>query len=340
MDHPVTPEPTLGSGSVVLEADGLQLEVVSGGASVRRLTVTDSTGASTNVVLGHADPHTYDVDGGYLGATIGRYGNRIAKGRFELDGVVHELVTNEGRNSLHGGLVGFDRRGWDVVERRSDLVRFALHSPDGDQGFPGALDVTVTYSVAPGLVRIDYAASTDRDTVVSLTNHAYFNLAGEGTGPIDDHVLCVAADAFTPVDAELIPTGELRDVTGTAFDWREPRRVGDGLDIPDEQLAFGGGLDHNFVVRGAGLRPVATLHCPSGLTLAVASDQPGVQVYTGAHFDGSVVGTSGTAYGPRAGVALETQGFPDAPNHPHFPSTVLRAGELLRSTTTWTFSTT
>jgi aldose 1-epimerase len=324
--------------SIVLSSDGLELEVLTAGASVRRLSLADSTGAATNVVLGHADPRTHAVKGGYLGATIGRFGNRIARGRFTLDGREHELVTNEGRNTLHGGPVGFDSCTWRVVDVRPDRVRLALHSPDGDQGFPGAVDVTVTYSVGPGEVRIDYASTADRDTVVNLTNHAYFNLTGEGTGPIDEHVLGLEADAFTPTDAELIPTGEIRDVTATAFDWRTPRRIGDGLRLPDEQFAFGQGLDHNFVVRGTGLRRVATLSAPDGLALTVASDQPGVQVYTGAHFDGTVVGTSGTAYGPRSGIALETQGFPDAPNHAAFPSTVLRAGERLASTTTWTFA--
>ena len=339
MDRPPTsPDPTLAAGAVVLEADGLLLEVLPAGASVRRLVVAGRDGATTNVVLGHADPMTYAADGGYLGATIGRFGNRLARGRFPLDGAVHQVVTNEGRNTLHGGPVGFDKREWDVARAEPDEVELALHSPDGDQGFPGAVDVTVTYSVGPGLVRIRYRATTDRDTVVNLTNHAYFNLDGEGTGSVDEHRLSVEAEAFTPTDAELIPTGEIRDVTGTAFDWRAPRPVGPGLLADDEQLTVGQGLDHNFVVRGAGLRPVATLRGQSGLKLGVASDQPGVQVYTGAHFDGTVVGTSGTAYGPRTGIALETQGFPDAPNHPGFPSTVLRAGEILTSTTTWTFS--
>jgi aldose 1-epimerase len=342
MDHPpTTPDlPRAAADSpdaVVLEAGGLLLEVVPAGASVRRLVVVGPNGDATNVVLGHADPATYVVEGGYLGATIGRFGNRLSRGRFELDGTVHQVVTNEGPNALHGGTDGFDKREWTVVRVEPSLVELALHSPDGDQGFPGAVDVTVTYSVTPGAVRIDYRATTDRDTVLNLTNHAYFNLDGEGSGSVDDHVLSVEADAFTPTDAELIPTGEIRDVTGTAFDWRSPRPVGPALQADDEQLSFGQGLDHNFVVRGTGLRRVATLRGPSGLTLTVASDQPGVQVYTGAHFDGTVVGTSGTAYRPRAGIALETQGFPDAPNHPGFPSTVLRAGETTTSTTTWTF---
>jgi aldose 1-epimerase len=344
MDQPPRPEPTPARPTrpdpkaIVLDAEGLVLEVLSAGAAVRRLEVSRSDGTTTNVVLGHADPRTYAVDGGYLGATIGRFGNRLAGGRFVLHGVTHHVVPNEGRNTLHGGLVGFDRCDWSVVEQRRDLARFALHSPDGDQGFPGDLDVTVTYSITSDGVRIDYGATTDRDTVVNLTNHAYFNLDGEGSGPVYDHVLTVESDAFTPTDAELIPTGEIRDVTGTPFDWREAHSIDSGLAARDEQLDFGQGLDHNFVVRGAGHRAVATLRSASGLTLTVASDQPGVQVYTGAHFDGTTVGTSGTAYGPRAGIALETQGFPDSPNHSNFPSTVLRAGQQLRSATTWTFS--
>lgn len=320
--------------SIELTADGLLLEVVTAGAAVRRLLVSDIEG-ETNVVLGHLDPMTYAVDGGYLGATIGRFGNRLAGARFTLDGVEHRLAANEGRNALHGGLEGFDQRDWTVEEQGPSHVRLGLHSPDGDQGFPGALDVSVTYTVAPGSVRIDYEATTDADTVVSLTNHTYFNLDGEGNGPVDAHRLTVSADTFTPVDAELIPTGEVRDVTGTPFDLRRPTVVADALSHQDEQLVHGGGIDHNLVVPGAGMRHVATLRGTSGRTLEVRSDQPGVQVYTGAHFDGTVTGTGGTAYGPRAGIALETQGFPDAPNHANLPSTRLRAGERHTSTTTW-----
>ncbi|MEW1955492.1 aldose epimerase family protein [Terrabacter sp. NPDC080008] len=320
--------------SVELVTEGLLLEVVTAGAAIRRLVVTDDTG-ETNVVLGHADPMTYAVDGGYLGATIGRFGNRIAGARFTLDGTTHVLAANENGNALHGGLEGFDRREWTVLDRGPQHVRLALHSADGDQGFPGALDATVTYSVQPGAVRIDYTATADRDTVVNLTNHTYFNLDGEGSGPVDAHELRLSADAFTPTDAQLLPTGELRDVTGTAFDLRRATRLGEVLAADDEQLVFGQGLDHNFVVSGVGARHVASLRGASGRTLELHSDQPGVQVYTGAHFDGTVTGTSGTAYGPRAGIALETQGFPDAPNQPAFPSTVLRAGEVHSSTTTW-----
>jgi aldose 1-epimerase len=321
--------------SVELRADGILLEVLTAGAAVRRLEVTDDEGAPVGIVLGHSDPRTYVTDGGYLGATIGRFGNRIAGARFDLDGETHELTANEGTTTLHGGVDGFDHRAWTVVDRRADSVTFGLHSPDGDQGFPGALDVTVTYAALPGRVRIDYTAVSDCDTVVNLTNHSYFNLDGEGSGPVDDHWLTLSASAFTPTDALLIPTGEVRDVDGTPFDFRRSRRLGEALSHADEQLAHGQGIDHNFVVDGTGLRHVATLRGASGRTLVVESDQPGVQVYTGAHFDGTVTGTSGTAYGPRAGIALETQDFPDAPHHADFPTTVLRSGSEHRTTTVW-----
>ena len=319
---------------IELVADGIRLEIVTAGAAVRRLVVTGADGPA-DVVLGLADPSAYGSGLDYLGATIGRFGNRIRGGRFMLDGVSHQLSTNENGNTLHGGVEGFDQRVWTVVDRSPDRLTLGLHSPDVDQGFPAALDVTVTYAVSAGSVTIEYRATTDRDTVVSLTNHTYFNLDDGGAGPVDDHMLEVTADAFTVVDAALLPTGELREVTGTPFDLRTPQRLGDVLARDDEQLRFGGGVDHNLVVRDTGPRHVATLRGRSGRTLVVESDQPGVQVYTGAHFDGTLVGTGGTAYGPRAGIALETQGFPDAPNQDHFPSQVLRPGETYASTTTW-----
>lgn len=329
----MSPTPT----SIELTAEGLLLEVMTAGAAIRRLVLLEGE-EETDVVLGFDDASLYGTGRDYLGATIGRYGNRIAGARFTLDGVQHRLRPNENGNTLHGGAEGFDQRDWTVVEQGEDHVRLALRSRDGDQGFPGALDVTVAYSVTPGVVRIDYAATTDADTVVSLTNHTYFNLDGEGSGPVDAHLLTVSAHAYTPVDGELIPTGEIRDVTGTPFDLRRPTVIADALAGDDEQLTHGQGLDHNLAVDGAGLRHVATLQGTSGRTLEVRSDRPGVQVYTGAHFDRTVVGTSGTAYGPRAGIALETQDFPDAPNHANFPSARLRRGERYESTTTWRFS--
>lgn len=321
--------------SVEITTDGLNLEVLTTGAAVRRLVVQDDhSPGPVDVVLGHRDPGTYVADGGYLGAVVGRYANRIAGGRFTLDGTAHHLTTNEGPNTLHGGTDGFDRREWTVTDSGPDHVRLRLTSPDGDQGFPGRLEAEVCYRVAPGTVCLDYTATTDRATVVNLTNHAYVNLDGEGSGSIDEHALRVDADTVAPVGPDLLPTG-LAPVGGTPLDWRAPRRIGTLLDDDDEQLQHGRGLDHHFVVRGSGMRTAAVLTGRSGRTLTVETDQPGVQVYTGGHFDGTVVGLSGRRYGARAGIALETQGFPDAPNRPDLPSPVLRPGELFRTTTVW-----
>ncbi len=315
--------------TVELRSEGIVLELVARGAAVRRLVLD-----GTDIALGHGDPDCYRTNPDYLGSTIGRYANRIGGARFRLDGQEHEIAANEAGNALHGGMVGFDARDWTLESVRDASATFSLLSVDGDQGFPGELTATVTYTLAPGSVRIGYTATTDRPTVVNLTNHTYFNLDGEGRGPIDDHTLSVAAGAFTPGGPDLVPTGEVLDVTGTPFDLRTATRLGDVLAQDHEQLRRGGGLDHNFVVDGSGMRPVAQLRS-GDRTLVVESDQPGVQVYTGVHFDHTIVGPSGAAYGPRAGIALETQGFPDAPNQPGFPSTVLRPGQTYRSTTIW-----
>ena len=325
--------------SITLRASGVELEVLTAGAAVRRLRVGDAADA-VDVVLGHADPQTYRFAGGYLGAIVGRVANRLSGGRFAIDGEQHSVPTNEGANTLHGGFEGFDRMPWRVDERSDTHVRLTLTSPDGDGGFPGRVEVCVTYTVAPGEVRIDYTATTDRPTPFNITNHAYLNLDGEGSGPIDDHVLEVPASGFTPVDAALLPIGEVRPTDGTPFDLREPRRIGDVLAIDDEQLRRGKGLDHNLVLDGPpdddnGLHLAARVRGTSGRVLEVLTDQPGLQVYTGAHFDDTVTGLSGGTYGPRAGLALETQGFPDAPNHPGFPDTTLRPGAPFGSTTIW-----
>ncbi len=321
--------------SIELVTDGLTLEVLTAGAAVRRLVVEDGhSDGPVDVVLGHRDAATYSTDGGYLGAVVGRYANRIAGGRFTLDGTEYHLDTNEGANTLHGGADGFDRRRWTVAEAGADHLRLRLTSPDGDQGFPGRLEAEVTYRVAPGLVRLDYAATTDRATVLNLTNHAYLNLDGEGSGSVDGHLLRVEADTVAPVGPDLLPTG-LATVAGTPLDWRAPRRIGTVLQDDHEQLRRARGLDHHFVIRGSGMRTAAVLTGRSGRTLTVESDQPGVQVYTGGHFDGTAVGLSGRPYGARAGIALETQGFPDAPNRPELASTVLRPGEVFRTTTVW-----
>ena len=321
-------------GLIELQAGRLRLEVVSTGASVRRLVVLEE-GGPVDLVLGHADPAAYRIAEGALGASVGRFANRIAGGRFSLDGVEHRLSTNQFGNTLHGGADGFDRREWTVLEEAPDRVALALTSPDGDQGFPGRLEATVTFTVEPGAVRIDYSARTDAPTVVNLTNHAYFQLDGAGSGPIDDHLLAVRAGAFLPIRDDLVPTGEVRPVDGTPFDLRRARRLGDALSADDDQLRLAGGLDHCMVLDGSGMRTVARLRGASGRWLEVDTDQPGMQVYTGAHFDGSTLGLDGAPHRPRAGVALETQGFPDAPNHPEFPTTVLRPGQTYRSRTAW-----
>lgn len=322
--------------SLVLCSDRLRLEVLTSGASVRRLVVDDGAGGDpVDVVLGHADPMTYVGGGGYLGATVGRFTNRLAGGRTVVDGVAVAVPPNDGHNALHGGPVGFDAREWTVLEADEAHVALGLTSPDGDQGLPGTVEVRVDYTVLDDEVTIAYRATTDRATYLGLTNHAYFHLDGEGSGDVLDHTLEVAASSFTPVHADLVPTGEVAPVDGTPFDLRRARRLGDVLAERSEQLVHGGGLDHNLVLDGDGMRCAARLVAPSGRWLEVHTDRPGLQVYTGAHFDGTLTGLGRRKYGRSAGVALETQGFPDAPNHAGFPDGVLRPGEVFTATTRW-----
>ena len=322
-----------------LSADGIAMDVLDYGATVQRLDVTDRLGRVRNVVLGHADLAAYLASWGYFGCAVGRYANRIARGRFTLDGTRYELSTNEGDNLLHGGRDGFDKRVWTISDLSGNTVVLDLVSPDGDQGFPGELAVTVTYTLSPGEVRIDYTATTSAATVLNLTNHSYFNLEGEDAWSVEHHLLSIEADAYTPTTEDYIPTG-VAPVDGTAFDWRAPRLIGEQLRLADAQLVVGGGLDHNMVIRGQGLRRHATLTAPaSGITLTVESDQPGNQAYTGNYLNGRLLGTSGRPYRQAAGIALETQHYPDSPNHPGFPSTVLRPGEQFESTTIWRFTT-
>ena len=324
----------MGSSTFDLVTDGLRLVLGPVGAAVRRLVVEDGADGPVDVVLGIAGAEDVAAEG-YLGATIGRFGNRIDSGVFTLDGVRHTLTTNQYGNTLHGGADGFDQRSWTVLDRGADHATFGLTSPDGDQGFPGRLEVTASYRVTPGEVVLDYRATTDAPTVVNLTNHCYWNLDGAGSGPVDEHVLEVPASRYLPVREDLVPTGEVAPVDDTPFDLRPGVRVGDALAPEDEQLRRAGGIDHCFVVDGSGERVVARLTGASGRWLEVRSDLPGLQVYTGAHFDGSQTGLDGRPIGPRAGVALETEGLPDAPNHPEFPSVMLRPGEEYRTRTTW-----
>ncbi|MEU6392037.1 aldose epimerase family protein [Streptomyces sp. NPDC046939] len=326
---------------------GTRLKVLSYGGIVQSLELPDRKGRYVNVSLGYDNIEGYVTGTTFFGATIGRYGNRIAKGRFTLDGTTYQLSVNDGENSLHGGAKGFNTRVWDVEPFTSGSdVGLHLHytSIDGEMGYPGTLKVTVTYTLtARGDWRIDYKATTDKPTVVNLTNHTYYNLAGEGSGGIYDHELTLAASRYTPTDAGLIPTGELAKVAGTPFDFRRPKAIGDDIRAAHPQLVTAKGFDHNWVLdKGITSRPVhfATLRDPrSGRTLKIATDQPGVQFYSGNFLDGTLVGPSGRTYRQSDGLCLETQHFPDSPNQPAFPSTVLRPGQTYRSTTVHSFGT-
>ncbi|TDE54584.1 galactose mutarotase [Nonomuraea mesophila] len=305
---------TLPSGeqveSVELSSGRLRAEVLTYGAIVRTLEVS-----GVNVVLGLDTLEDYLTRSRYFGAVVGRYGNRIANGRFTLDGVEYHLPINNGAHSLHGGTEGFDRKVWTIAGRTDASVMLALTSPDGDQGYPGTLTATVTYTLAEDALRIDYSAKTDAPTVVNLTNHSYFNL--KGGGDVLDHVIRMEAEHYLPVDEGKIPTGELAPAKGTPFDFTEPHAVGERYD---------GAYDHCFVLDGD-IRVNA-----GGLTMEVTTTEPGVQFYSGSMLDGVE-----TPYGPFAGLCLETQHFPDSPNQPQFPSTVLRPGEIRTSSTTYRF---
>jgi aldose 1-epimerase len=339
----VSPFGNLPDGSAVerytLTGDsGVEVSILTYGGIVRSLVAPDRRGDRANVVLGLPDLDAYVRHNPYLGCITGRYANRIAGGRFELDGVEHRLATNDPPNHLHGGLVGFDKVRW-TGQDLGDGVRLAHTSPDGDEGYPGTLEVEVDYRLTAEGLRIDYRATTDAPTIVNLTNHSLFNLAGEGGGGVDEHLLSIAASRYLPVDATQIPTGELAPVDGTPMDFRSPRPIGAGADGSGfPQLAIGHGYDHTWVLdRDApGLWLAARVVEPgSGRTLEVLTTEPGVQLYVGNRFDGTIEGTGGRPYGRGAGLALETQHLPDSPNHPAFPSTVLRPGERFTSTTVY-----
>lgn len=329
------------------DATGLTAAVLTHGAVLQSLTVPDPAGRPANVVLG------FDTLGGYLerspyfGCVVGRYANRIAAGRFRLGGREYRLPVNDpGRpNTLHGGPVGFHRRVWyakPVAEDGRVGVELGLVSADRDQGFPGRLRVTVRYTLAEGALYIDYQAKGDAPTVVNLTNHSYFNLSGEGSGTVDEHVLTLAASAYLPVDERLIPLVAALPVAGSPFDFTGGATLGARLDDPHEQLEAVRGYDHCFVLDGgrtSSPRPVGSLADPAtGRVMQVLTTEPGIQVYTGNDLSPDLAGISGRSYGPRAAVALETQHFPDSPNRPDFPSTLLLPGQTYRSTTVLHFS--
>ncbi len=316
--------------------DSVRLEILRLGATLHRFEVRMPDGSWRNLVLGHPDLAGYLTFAGYLGASVGRFANRLAAGRFSIDGRQYQADVNEPPNHLHGGTGGFHSRQWVVSGSGTNWVELELISANGDQGFPGEVHVAARYQLIPGGARVTYRATTDAPTVVNLTTHPYFNLDGEGSGSTDGHRLTIHASTYTPNHADGIPTGEIRDVTGSAADFRSGELLGPIRDRAEaEGITRRGGYDHNFVVDGAGLREHCRLTGSTGLTLTIVSDQPALQIYGGDHFDGTQVGTSGSGYVRRAGMALETQGFPDAPNHPHFPSTVLRPGEEYAATTQW-----
>jgi aldose 1-epimerase len=318
-------------------APGVEVDVLTLGATAHRVQVTGGDGVRRDVALGRdtiAD--LLGVDG-FLGATIGRYANRIASGRFELDGAPVSVRTSDRGNSLHGGPDGWDKRLWTVTASSPTSVTLTLESPDGDMGFPGTVSASVTYSVDGSTVRIEHAATTDAPTVVNMTNHSYFNLDGDGAGTIDEHTLVVHADRYTPVDATGIPLGEHAPVDGTPFDLRDATELGPVLRLREEQLADAGGIDHNFVLRGTGLRSAALLVSPATRTsLELLTDQPGLQVYTGNVLGGP--GRAGRRYRVGDGIALEPQLAPDTPNHPDWPSARLEPGQTYRSTIEWRFT--
>ncbi|MEU3728354.1 aldose epimerase family protein [Streptomyces sp. NPDC033538] len=328
-----------------LENGGTRMKVLSYGGVVQSLEIPDRRGRYENVSLGFDNLDDYVARSPHFGALIGRYGNRIAKGRFTLDGKEYQLSVNDGENSLHGGALGFDYRVWDVepFTEGSD-VGLVLHytSVDGEMGYPGTLRAKVTYTLTRrGDWRIDYEATTDKATVVNLTSHVYWNLAGEGSGTIEDHELSIAASRYTPTDAGLIPTGELAKVSGTPFDFRRAKPIGRDIRDAHPQLITAKGFDHNWVLdKGITDSPehIATLRDrSSGRSLRIATDQPGLQFYSGNFLDGTLTGTGGSLYRQGDALCLETQHFPDSPNQPSFPSTVLRPGQTYRTTTVHSF---
>jgi aldose 1-epimerase len=326
-------------------AKGVEVAITNFGGIVVTVKVPDRNGKVADVVFGYDSLDGYINDKSYFGALVGRYGNRIAHGQFVLDGVTYKLAKNNGENTLHGGVKGFNKVVWDAKEVASkDGASLQLNylSKDGEEGYPGNLKVQVVYTwTDANELKIDYSATTDKKTVVNLTNHSYFNLAGQGNGDILGHELTIQADRFTPVDAGLIPTGELRPVDGTPFDFRKRTAIGARITADDEQLKLGKGYDHNWVLNHTAEVSLAAraVEPNSGRVLEVWTTQPGVQFYTGNFLDGTVTGKGGKAYGFRTAFCLETQHFPDSPNHPEFPSTVLKPGERYHEVTLYKFLT-
>jgi aldose 1-epimerase len=328
-------------------ANGMEVKAITLGGIITSLQVPDRAGARGDVVLGYDTLQGYLDKSPFFGTIVGRYGNRIGKGRFTLDGKTYTLPANNGENHLHGGPQGFDKKVWkaEPFERDGAVgVVFTHTSPDGDMGYPGTLQAKVTYTLTnDNTLRFDYEATTDKATPVNLTQHTYFNLAGAGNGDVLGHEIEIQADRYTPVDKGLIPTGELASVEGTPFDFRTATAIGARIDADHPQIALGGGYDHNMVftgTAGSGLAKVVRVYEPtSGRTMEVSTTQPGTQFYTGNFLDGTITGKRGKVYAKRSGFCLETQHFPDSPNKPQFPSAILKPGDTYKESTAYTFGT-
>ena len=321
---------------------GVETKITNYGGIVTSLKVPDRRGKFDDIVLGFNDLDSYLKGHPYFGAIIGRYGNRIAKGRFTLNGVEYKLAVNNGENTLHGGIKGFDKVVWTGLGIKTKLgpaVALTYVSKDGEEGYPGNLNVKVVYTLTNNNeLRIDYTATTDKATVTNLTHHSYFNLAGEGNGDILNHQVQINATRFLPTDAGSIPTGELRNVAGTPFDFRKMFAIGARINKDEEQLKLGNGYDHTWIINGREMRLAAQAYEPtSGRRMQVWTTEPGMQFYTGNFLDGTLTGKSGKIYPRRSGFCFETQHYPDSPNHPKFPTTTLKKGATYRSTTIYKF---
>jgi aldose 1-epimerase len=326
-------------------ASGMEVRAMTYGGIILSIKVPDRNGKLDDVTLGFDSLEPYLTAPPYFGALIGRYGNRIGKARFKLDGKEYKLAVNNGPNALHGGVKGFDKVIWQAesFDKPEGVgVVFRYTSPDGEEGYPGTLQSQVTYTLTDkNELAIDYHATTDKATPVNLTNHTYFNLAGPGVRDILDHQMMINADNTTPVDSTLIPTGEIKSVEGTPFDFRKPTAIGARIDVNDQQIKYGPGYDHNFVLnrKGEGLSLAARVSEPTtGRVMEVSTTEPAVQFYTGNFLDGTLTGKGGHVYKRRYAFCLETQHFPDSPNKPNFPSTILKPGETYTSKTVYAFS--